>query len=226
MPPRYKRRNVRRPRRKMYRRRRLARSRPTVHYFKRMVKISDVTASFNSTTGVSTNISGTYVFGLDAVPNSTEFTSLYDQYKIRGVKLSIVPSGNTYMTSTVSGATGQYGFGRINSVLDYDDSAPPVSENELLQYMTLKQTPGWKTHTRFIKPKVQFSVANDDAGGTVASAAPRGNCWLDCGNPSVDHLGIKLWIPAPVNNPATGNTSTSITYSVYATYYLAFKNVR
>lgn len=206
--------------------RRPMRLRQPIHYFKRTLKISDVTASFNATTGTAVNIAGTYAFGLDAVPNYTEFTSLYDQYMIKGVRLSLVPSGNSYMTSTVSGAVGQYGFARINTAIDYDDSAPPASENELLQYMTNKTSPGWKPHSRYFKPKVQFSVANDDAAGTVASAAPRGNVWLDCANPSIDHLGLKVWIGAPVNNAATGNVSTSITYSVYATYYLAFKNVR
>lgn len=217
----------RRPRRVARPRPRIGRARrQPVHYFKRMCRISDVTASYNSATGVSTAIAGTYALSLDSLPNYTEFTSLYDQYQIKGIKLTFVPSGNSYITSTISGVSTGNGFGRFHTVLDYDDSAVPASENELLQYQTLKTTAGYRSHSRYFKPKVQFSVADNDAIGTVASAAPRANVWLDCANPTIDHLGLKVWCSAPVNSAATTNTSCLITYSVYATLYLAFKNVR
>lgn len=221
---------ARRPRRigrPAFARKRLRLARPPairqpVHYFKRTCKISDITASFNSVGGVSTNIAGTYALSLDSIPNHTEFTSLYDQYMIKGIKLSFVPSGNSAIYSTASGSTAAIGFSRLHTVLDYDDSAVPANENEMLQYSTLRTTPGWKTHSRYFKPKVQFSVADNDVIGTVASAAPRGNVWLDCANPTIDHLGLKVWCSAPVNTV----TSTAITYSVYATLYMAFKQVR
>lgn len=225
---RYKKRAGRRiPRSKLLMRRPLRRRVPLrqkIHYFKRTVKISDITASYNQSTGVSTAIAGTYALSLDSLPNHTEFTALYDQYCIKGIKLSFVPSGNSYMTSTVSGIPSPVGFSRFHSVIDYDDSAVPGSENELLQYSTLRTTPGVRQHSRYFKPKVQFTVADNDLLGTTANAAPRSNVWLDCANPTVDHLGLKVWCGAPLN---TGTlASTSITYSVYATMYMAFKNVR
>lgn len=218
------------PRNKLARRRvGIRRMRPIggrqpVHYFKRTTKISDITASWNVSTGTATNIAGTYILSLDQLPNYTEFTSLYDQYMIKGIKLSFVPSGNSYMTSTVSGISQVVGFSRFNSAIDYDDTGVPVNENELLQYQSLKTTPGYRQHSRYFKPKVQFTVADNDITATTANAGPRGNTWLDCANPSIDHLGLKVWCAAPINSGATA--STSITYSVYATYYMAFKNVR
>lgn len=224
---RYRKKVIRRmPRNKMFGRRLRVRRpiRQNIHYFKRTTKISDITASWNLATGTATNIAGTYALSLDALPNYAEFTSLYDQYCIKGIKLSFVPSGNSYITSTVSGIPQAVGFSRFHSVIDYDDSSVPANENELLQYHTLKTTQGTRQHSRYFKPKVQFTVTDNDVLGTTANAAPRSNVWLDCANPTVDHLGLKVWCAAPLNTGALA--STSITYSVYATMYLAFKNVR
>lgn len=195
-----------------------------VHHFKRVVKISDITASWSSAGG-AVNIAGAYAFSLDSLPNYTEFTALYDMYKIKGVKLSFVPSGNSYMTSTVSGITSAVGFSRFHSVIDYDDLSTPANETTLLQYNTLRSTPGYRIHNRFVKPRVQMSVLDDNTAGTVAPAAiGRAGQWLDTDNPTIDHTGIKIWCSAPINSGATAGTS--ITYSVYATYYLAFKMTR
>lgn len=232
MPIRRSRRPTRRPRisRVVMARRRVRgggyrRNRQPIHYFKRTCKISDITASWNAATATATTIAGTYALSLDSVSAHGEFTSLYDQYMIRAVKLSFVPSGNSYMTSTVSGIATPVGFSRFNSVIDYNDSSVPANENEMLQYQSLKTTPGYKTHTRYFKPKVQQTIADNDVTGTVVNGAPKGNCWLDCANPSVDHLGLKVFCAAPINS-VSASTSVSITYSVYATFYLAFKNVR
>lgn len=208
------------------RKRRIVMRRPmrpsSIHYFKRTVKISDVTASFNSATMTYTNIAGAYVVSLDTLPNYTEFTNLYDQYKINGVKLSFVPSGSQAVYSTLSGTTQAAGFGRFNSAIDYDDSTTPANENVLLQYNNLRTTPGWKTHTRYYRPKVRNAAVIDTVSGALAAAPVRGGQWLSTSAPDVEHYGLKVFCNAPVNTA----TSTSITYSVYATLYLACKNVR
>lgn len=196
--------------------------RQPVQYFKRTVKISDITASFNSATGVTTNIAGAYVLSLDTLPNYTEFTNLYDQYKINGIKLSFVPSCNSYINSSVSGTSVAVGFSRFNSAIDYDDSTTPTSENVLLQYGSLRTTPGFKNHTRYFKPKVRNAAVIDTVSGALAAGPSRGGQWLSTSAPDVEHYGLKVWCSGPINTV----TSTAITYSVYATLYIACKNVR
>lgn len=204
------------------RRVRMSRPRQPIHVFKRTIKISDITASYNSATSSGVNISGAYVLSLDSLPNYTEFTNLYDQYKINGIKISFVPSTNSYITSGVSGVTAPNGFSRFSSALDFDDSTTPATENVLLQYGSLRTTPGWKTHSRYFKPKIREAAVVDTTTGALTAATVRSNVWLDCDRPDVEHYGLKVFCPMPVNT----TVSASITYSVYVTMYMAFKNVR
>lgn len=212
------------PRNKMFRRRPVYRRRgpSKIHYFKRTVKISDVTASYNSATGVSTQIAGAYVLSLDTLPNYTEFTTLYDQYMIKGVKLSFVPSASAYMNNTLSGSPNPLGWSRFHSAIDWDDSTTPANENVILQYSTLKTTPGWKQHSRYFRPKVRQAAVIDTTTGAMRAVTANRSPWLDCDSPDVEHYGLKVFCAAPVNT----TVSTSITYSVYATVYVAMKNVR
>lgn len=218
-----------RPRRRIPRRvrmRRVMRGRigrrmpPRVHRFKRMCKLDNISASITGA-GVGTGISLAYQFTLDSLPNYTEFTNLYDLYKITGIKLSFVPSASEYINSVTSGTNAQNGFQRFNSVLDFDDTAVPTSENQLLQYASLKQTPGWATHSRYFTPRVN-TVVEGVVGATLAasSTAPK---WISTDNPEVEHLGVKVFVPPPIAGSAV---SAAITYTVYATYYLACRNVK
>lgn len=204
------RRVMRRPRRPAFK----------VHSFKRTCKLDNVQASITNL-GVGSGISAAYQFTLDSLPNYQEFTSLYDLYKINGIKLSFVPSASEYINSTTSSVTGQNGFQRFHTVLDFDDTSVPVSENELLQYTSLKSTPGWATHSRYFKPRVN-TVVEGIVGATLAasSTAPK---WISTQDPSVEHLGVKVFVPPPI---AGANIGASITYTVYATYYLSCRNVK
>jgi len=206
-----------RMRRVMRRPRRIA---SKVHSFKRTCKLDNVSASITAA-GVATGISNAYQFTLDSLPNYTEFTALYDLYKINGIKLSFVPSASEYINSTTSSVTAQNGFQRFNTVLDFDDTSVPVSENELLQYASLKTTPGWATHSRYFKPRVN-TVVEGIVGATLGSAstAPK---WISTLNPEVEHLGIKVFVPPPIAGSSIG---AAITYTVYATYYITCRNVK
>lgn len=202
-------------------RRMVRRSRPrsglsTIHRFKRTCKLDNLVVSYNSTTGVGVGSNPAYQFTLNSLPDYNEFINLYDMYRITGVKLSIIPAAQA-ITSAVSGSTASSGFSRVNSVIDFDDNTVLASENNALQYSTLRTTGYSRTHSRYIQPKLSVSI-DDQLNATLASA-PSQNRWISTEFPEVEHRGIKVWINPPVNTAA----STSMTYSVYATYYLAMK---
>jgi len=212
----------RRPRRMMRKRRIVRRKRAAqqVHSFKRTCKLDNVSASITAG-GVASGISLAYQFTLDSLPNHTEFTNLYDLYKINGIKLSFVPTASEYINSTTSSVVAQNGFQRFNSVIDYDDTSVPVNENELLQYATLKTTPGTRTHSRYFKPRILQTV-EEIVGATLgsSSSAPK---WISTLSPSVEHMGVKIFVPPPVSGSGIG---AAITYTVYATYYLQCRNTK
>lgn len=227
MPMFRKRRTNRRMPRNLIRRRRNrrllgARSRQ-VHMYKRTFRVGDFVANYNATTGVTTPINVPLSFSLNQIPAFGELTSLYDQYKITGVRVNIQPLLTEGIASAVSGSTLIYGFPKLSTVIDYDDSTTPADENVYLQYGSLKQSPAFKEHKRFFKPKVR--VGGLDTGAIVNPVVSTNAQWIDVGYPAVPHYGLKMFHPGPIAS-GTPVVSSSIAYSVYATLYIACKNVR
>lgn len=157
------------------------------------------------------NINPTFAgfnFSLNDLPNYTEFTSLYDMYKINCIKISFIPQ----MTENVSLGTinNPYANTRFFSVIDYNDATAPTTIDQLREYATCKMTPILKTHKRVIfKPKIL-----DSSSYTLSP-------WISCDSPSNNYYGIKVGVEA------MGSTSTTImTYNIEAVFYMSFKNVK
>lgn len=151
-------------------------------------------------------------FNLASVPDVSDFTALYDQYKIKGIKYTLIPR---ISNAGPSGAVGNPSIlGNIWSVLDFDDSNIPASLNTLLQYQNVKRTQYNKIHSRYFKPSVQLGV-----GTPLASSLIRKNQWIDAANISAQHLGIKLWVDGSYG-------PYPLEFDLHVKMYLAFKNVR
>lgn len=187
-----------------------------VHLFKRTCNLGIVTSSV--TGGIPSPIAQAYAFNLNQLPNVSEFTNLFDQYKITGAKLSFVPGASESLYSPISGTSTANGFARFHSVIDYDDTTTPPSEDAMLQYGSLKTTGPMQTHVRYIKPKILHEIYRS---AIATGYAPRAADWIDVGTPDVPHYGIKVWCNAP-----TSGTNTQISYTVYLTLYFACKNTR
>lgn len=194
-----------------------------IHHFKRTFRVTDLIGSYNATTGITTPISAGLSVNLGQLPGVTEFTSLYDQYKIKGVQFKIQPLLTEGIASVLSGSANVWGFPKLSTVIDYDDSTNPATEDVMLQYGSLKQTPAFREHKRYIKPKVK--MASLDAGAVVQASAPRGSVWIDTANFNVPHYGLKVYHPGPIAS-GTPLVSSSIAYSVYCTLYFCCKNTR
>lgn len=185
-----------------------------VQYFKRSVYLSG-----NIVTSVTSDTFTNQFFALSSVPNYTEFTNLYDQYKINAVKVTLIPRGNTAEITASSGASTVFQGQSVGvfSVIDYDDTAVLANINEACQYQNMKMTRATQQHSRYLKPRFNLlSVTNQGTGATGASQNTRG--WLDCDYINVPHYGVKWALQQNVNY--------NLTYDVKIDYYLAFKNVR
>lgn len=220
----YRRRYNRRPQRKRTkvmggRKRSVNKIRRQVHVFKRSVYIGNITASV-SALGVPTPVATAYSFALSQLPNVSDFTSLFDQYKLTGVKVTLTPALSEGIASPLAGTASPLGFSRVHSVIDYDDNTAPTSEDQLLEYGSHKSTAPFQTHSRYIKPKLLQEVYRSSL---TTAYSPRANTYLDLTYTDVPHLGMKVWISAPNTN---ANTAQSITYKVYQTMYFTCKNVR
>lgn len=206
-------RRARRPAAALIRRRRMARPMRSlvvnklagrrVHYFKRTAYYSGF---ISGSTLVDTY--GALQFALSQVPNNGEFTALFDQYKINGVRVRLSPRANSAEIGTNQGLIKMF------TAIDYNDITAPTAINDLLQYENCKATSSNREHVRYLKPKVEKAVYQS----ALVTGYGAGTAWIDTANPSVPHYGLKF---ALQQLPA-GNQS----YDVQVTYYLAFKQVR
>lgn len=202
--------NRRKPRRYALRKRRLG---DNVYSFKRRVVLGNISSSCNAS-GVGTAGANGYAFALADLTSYTEFTNLFDQYKITGVKLDFIPFADNISWQVANNGAGiSAPGGPLLISADHDDSTPPASANEMLQKQTTKVIPVGRRYRMFIKPK--FNVATYSGGGIAPASG-----WLDTGSVSVPHYGAKAWMAAP-NIP-----DTSFTYQVWATYYIKCKGVQ
>lgn len=190
-----------------YRRRFRARTRYSkrgqkLYLFKRFCDYGEIYISS------STPYFGAYNFSLSDLPNSTEFTSLYDMYKINCVKITFLPQQT--QSISIGAINNPNASARFFSVIDYNDGTIPTSLDELRQYQSCKMTPILRPHKRVIfKPKIL------DSNGFSISP------WMSTSSPSANYFGLKIAV-----EPMDSTTTTTMTYTVEAKLYMSFKQVK
>lgn len=135
---------------------------------------------------------GSRTFELSDLPNYTEFTTLFDRFRITGIKYRWVlinePTGAAITTSTNRGASVKVGW-----VHDYDDATAPTAATQLYQYASYKEI--WLNSNKmtsrwfYFKPSTlsvnYYGVANTN------SCTANFKDMIDCDYPTTDHYGIK-----------------------------------
>jgi hypothetical protein len=185
---------------------------PTTHHFKRHVDLGNVALS---SAGISTN---GFSFQLDEVPNYTEFTTLFDLYKIEHVELHMIPSANSANTLTGIGGAINYPP-RIATVIDYNSSTGFASFDDARDFESAEVVPAIRRNpiVRKITPKFLTGVEEDGAT-IVTGGASRG--WLNTARADVPHYGFRY-----VAEQLTSATEF-IGFRCEAIYYLSMKAVK
>jgi len=159
--------------------------------------------------------SRSFTFRLSDLPGYTEFTNLYDQYKIEKVKLHFLPR----YSETVPGSTTSPWV--TNSLLwncTSDDGTQRLfTENDALQASAAKMRVTNDPFTIWVKPKFQVEVSTALA---FANAKPDTG-FLDCDNFGVVHYGHEI---GGYNMGALAGQLSE--WKCYATYYMAFKDMK
>lgn len=150
-----------------------------------------------------------YEFKLTDLPDYTEFTNLFDEYKIMRVKVYFLPNVYTQNTSIANLVPW------FLITVDKDDSSAPTSFNSMLSY------PGCKITSMQRKQYVSFvpRVATAVYGGPVVTSYGSKSMYLDCGSPGVPHYGLKIGVGNSTNAGIYG-------YHVFVKYVISFRGVR
>jgi len=152
-----------------------------------------------------------YQFFLAGLPDSSDFTNLYDQYRILKIHVKLVLNTPNITTA----------FPRVTSVVDYDDSTAPTAEVDLLQYPNAKvyqYSPTNVEHEFEFVPRTATAMFQ---GVTTGYAMSKPGVWLDGGYPTISHYGVKYFIN---NYNSTSTPNTAIT--MYASYQVQMRNAR
>lgn len=185
-----------------------------VHRFRR--------AGFSIQQGIATNSDG-YAYGSVVangitdingfqMPNLSEFTSLYDQYKILNFTYELTPR---WSGLDISGDNTP-GLPTIYWVYDVDDSTALTNITQLMERPNVRK--------RVIKGAVRLTVKYPSVAAMIYRTATttgytaRKSPWIDMIDPIVPHYGIK-WVIA-------GSASTTYTFDVRVTWNFLCKNPR
>lgn len=153
-------------------------------------------------------------FQLDQAIDYTDFTALFDRYKIVGVKLKVMYQCNSAM-SAYPGA-----LPIMTYAFDCDDNTSPANKNAVATklYAKTRVLNANRPFTIFFKPRITKQVYH---GGITSGYTSEKSTWIDCSNPDVAHYGMKIWI----NNWLT-DTDVANKLTITPTYYISLKDTQ
>lgn len=201
----------------------------TVYQFKRSCELP---AWYFSALSVDTQYASNYInsynnyygyfkFKLTDLPNSTDFTNLFESFRLKGVTLKFIPVRGTVndVNPEVTSANAEYNSLLIPLAVAIERSqinANPTF-NSILEDQGAKVLLSDKVHTMYIpSPKVY-----GPADGLTVSALS--NPWLDtatAGGAAAHHYGVRFRF----EDTTTG--TTMVAYRVFATYHIECKGAQ
>lgn len=149
--------------------------------------------------------------------NYTEYTALFDSYRIIGIEIKMVYNADSQSQTMTTG------FPNLMMVNDFDDSNNTTTA-ALLQYDSLKITQmgtGRPFKTWNVRPRLQATVQT--TAGSVLALTPPADGWLDSAAYDAQYFGVK----GLVDTQVTGGALTNIGYiTFYVKAKVQFKNTR
>jgi hypothetical protein len=182
-----------------------------VHSFVRKANFGQILSSN------SAPVFGAYAFKLSDFPNYTEFSALYDQFRITSVDVQFLHL-TTAITNTNSAGSIVIACPRFLSVLDYDGATAPASLDELRQYNNCIAV---NADTSYIRSFIPASLSIEYIGVTNGYS-PQFGKWHDVAYSTIPHYGLRY----ALDNTAIAGPNASFGYNVEVTMHLEFRNSR
>jgi len=172
-----------------------------------------ITSIPNLAIAASTTGSGqSLYFTLSSLNNASAYTAIFDQYRIIQGTVSFIPQASVYGT----GATNIYG--KLLTVIDYDDSIAPTSSADIVNYDSCQVNQVGSFISRTLAPRSAMGVYS---GAFTSFAQTPYGTWSDCGSPSVQYYGIKYWL-----EPSSSGLNGTPLWDIHARYVIQFRRPR
>lgn len=156
-------------------------------------------------------------FTLSQSNRVAEYSALFDQFRIVGVKLDFVPRYNI----NAAGVANLAHQGSIHTAFDYDNVAAIGSIINLAEYDSFHVNSCLERFQRYLQPCMESNTVAAGAaivGGQINKGGTSGP-WCDVATPTISYNGVRII----VGQTATNNDNY---YDIYITRYIQFKNVR
>lgn len=155
-------------------------------------------------------------FRLNQLPDYTELTALYDQYRVDKLVFHFIPNVNE-----INYDVNQQDVGTLLTAVDFDGGATGLTIGQFLSYESCEVTPHCHKKVLTIKPRAELAAV-DAAGTTISSGLPNNpNIWYDCSNVNLQFNGVRYAI-----TPESGSTGYHIWYTLWIEAFVTFKNTR
>jgi hypothetical protein len=169
--------------------------------FKRWISKTDLSP-------VGGEVDNGYAFALSDLPSSTDFTNLFDAYRITEIEFVLVPIISETNTADTIGSP------LVWTAVDFD-SAGAQAITALQQYDTCQLHNGLKDIVVKFKPRAAMAAY---AGAFTSYAEATEGQWFDCASPGVQYFGLLVDLAQ-----GAGNTQT---YKISARYTVECKRQR
>lgn len=184
-------------RRRTFRRRTVRRPR---YLFKRKVQFSLI-----SLVPAVTARNGFMYFRLNDIPQYTDITNLFDQYKINKVKVEFIPTVNSFDDSTDE-------IPQVLVAIDKNTAAPLSGVDTVMAYQNCQQFSADKYYSRSFKPN--YLIA-DSLGSNYQTAQTFQSTSLY----DIHHYGLQWAVPIFAN-------TTNVDIQVWVTYWIECRTPR
>jgi len=136
-------------------------------------------AGTSLTTSASVPTFGGQAFTIASFDNSSQYLSLFDQYKFVQLECWIEPLEPQGSTS----------FGSIYSAVDFDDSNVPSNPSNVGDHQNSLISGGGAAHYHRFRPHVAMATFGSGAFSSYSNV-PAG--WVDSASPNTAHFGLKI----------------------------------
>lgn len=152
-----------------------------------MVTLHHVTEGSNILQSASTAVTAQYNFQFSNLDVASTLSQVWDQYRIDCIRWTLIPDNNAIPIQQTSNTS----LSQVYCVIDYDDSSALASANAAKRYDNVAIVEPGESLCRQFQPHIALAAYS----GVFTSFGNVAPMWIDTASPSVQHYGVKLFIP-------------------------------
>lgn len=200
-----------------------------------VVGADDVTTNTVALPGKTSNFGIQFADRLAALQNMSDYTNMFQYYRIKKIIRKIVPVYGPGATNAFIGDSlgdhAQIGYPCPTLMVLADaDSNEPVTAALARETSGVRRVKMSRTFVDSWRPKPNMVVGGTSTGGSIFAVVPKSAPWLNIDEASnVQHYGRRYGIidwPGPTDGIDVEGDAVRCMWRIYTTYVVEFKGVR